>query len=109
MSEEEQEPQGSETAGGCMLLAVSTGLGFAVYNISRDLLVIVVWVIGTALIGRACRNKVQRPVNSAPPAPSKRGCEEEPQVTVMRDKTHPNRWVITKRSRWMNEEIDKES
>lgn len=107
VTEEEPEPEGSETAGGCMLLAVSTGLGLAMYNVSRDLFVILVWVIGTSAVWWAAK-KVHTPVNPAPPPLPEGVAEEEPQVTTVRDKTHPNRWLTLKPSRWMREEIDKE-
>lgn len=101
-------PEGSPAAGGCLLLAAGIGTGAAVYNVSRDLLVILVWVIGLAMIWRAIK-KVPGTPDPAPPAPPERGSEKNTQVTMLRDKTHPNRWVVTRPSRWMREEINKES
>jgi len=88
-----------QTAGVVVLAAAAAGTGLAVYAISRDLLVIAVWITGWALIYRVARTR-----NPAPPAPPERGPAEKPQVNnerIIRDTTHPNRWIVTRPSPWL--------
>jgi hypothetical protein len=102
------EPEG-RGAGGCLLLAASFGTAVAVYAYSRDAFVLLVWAVGSILIHRAARKKVVVTVDPAPPATSERGSQKEPQVTMVRDVAHPNRWIVIQDSPWMTEEIDKEA
>lgn len=110
MTDAEEPEKTPERNGGCAGVAVITiaalGLGVAFYAVSRDLLVAVIWVTGAVLLYRVAK-KVPDAANPTPPAPSERGCEEEPQVTVVRDFSHPNRWLVTKPSRWMSADTDK--
>lgn len=106
---EEETPEKSGCAGGAVLVAASLGTGVAVYAYSRDVLVIVVWILGAVLLWRAARKKVPGTPDPAPPPVPERGSEEEPQVTLVRDTAHPNRWLVTRESPWMTEEIDKEA
>lgn len=109
---EEEEPEGSAAAGGFLLLAAGIGTGVAVYAISRDLLVILVWVIGSLMIWRAIRRgpkSVQDAPDPAPPPPSEGVAEENTQVTMIRDVSHPNRWVVARSSRWMQSSINRKS
>lgn len=110
--EAEQELTGeprerSGCAGYAVLAAAALGVGGAVYAVSRDLFVIAVWVVGWVLVYRAAK-KVPDAAIPTPPAPSERGSEKEPQVTMVRDISHPNRWIVAKESPWVTEEIDKE-
>jgi len=45
----------------------------------------------------------------APPPLPERGSEEEPQVTAVRDTSHPNRWLTPRPSRWLAEDTSKET
>lgn len=96
--------------GGCAGVAVITiaalGLGVAFYAVSRDLLIAVVWVAGAVLLYRAAKKVPSTPDHSPPPLPEG-AAEEEPQVTVVRDRSHRNRWLVTKPSRWMTADTDK--
>lgn len=97
---EDEEPEGSGCGGWLVLAAAGAGTGGAVYAYSRDLLVILVWVIGAVLLWRA-NKKMPSAANPAPPAPPERGSDEEPQVSVVRDQDHPNRWLVTRSSEWL--------
>lgn len=94
------EPEGPEGGGWCLLIAAAAGVGMAVFAYSRDLFVIAFWVIGSVAVWRAAR-KVSGAPNPAPPPAPERGSQEEPQVTLIRDTTHPNRWVIIRQSKWL--------
>jgi hypothetical protein len=67
-----------------------------------DIGVLVVWVIGSWAIWRAAKNVRDAP-NPAPPQVPERGSKEEPQVSMLRDSTHPNRWVVARPSKWLTE------
>lgn len=98
---EDDTPEGSAAAGGCLLTAAAIGVGTAVYAVSQDTLVIAVWILGWGLIWRAARKKVPG-TPDPPPPPSPEGApKQEPQVSVIRDSSHPNRWLITRPSRWL--------
>ena len=101
-----------EQQGAAVLVTAAAGVGIAVFVYSRDAFVLLVWVLGAVAVWWAgCRpNKpVQDAPNPAPPPLSERGSEEEPQVTLMRDTTHANRWMVTRPSPWLTEEITKEA
>lgn len=100
-----------EQQGAALLTVVGAGVGLAVFVYSRDAFVFLVWALGAAAVWWAAKrpNKVQVAANPAPPPLSERGSEKEPQVTAMRDVSHPNRWIVTRESPWLTEEIDKEA
>lgn len=106
------EPDDS-SGGGCggyfVLTAAAAGVGAAVYAYSRDVFVIVFWALGAILVWRAARKMPATP-DPAPPAPPERGPDATPQVTdtvLLRDPSHPNRWLITRPSRWLKADNDK--
>lgn len=98
---EDDSPEGSGCGGYAILAAAAAGLGAAIYAYSRDGFVILFWVIGAVLIWRAARKMPSTP-NRTPPAPSERGPNASPQVTLIRDQSHPNRWVAIRPSKWLD-------
>lgn len=104
---EDDEPSGGGCGGITVLAVAALGLGAAVYAISRDTFVIVVWIIGWALVVKAARKPVQSTPDPAPPPPPERGSEEKPQVKMVRDTTHPNRWIVAAESPWLRYPLDK--
>lgn len=104
MKDRFQEPEEPPEGGGwCLLIAAGGGVGVAVFAYSRDVFVILVWIIGAVALYRAAR-KVPGTPNPAPPPPPERGSGEEPQVnpTLVKDPTHPNRWAVTEQSPWLD-------
>lgn len=100
-----------EQQGAAVLVAAAAGVGLAVFVYSRDAFVLLVWALGAYAVWWAAKkpNKsVQDAPDRTPPGPSKRGSEKEPQVSMVRDTTHPNRWVVTRPSPWMTEPIEKD-
>jgi hypothetical protein len=106
--EEAVRPMSSRTAGAATLLICSAGVGLAVFAYSRDAFVLLVWALGAAAVWWAAKKPVQGAANPAPPPLPERGSEKEPQVTMVRDTTHPNRWVVTRPSPWLAEPIEKD-
>ena len=100
-------PEGGGCAGITVLTVAALGLGTAVYAISSDTFVIAVWIIGWALVVKAARKPVQSTPDPAPPPLPERGSEEEPQVKMVRDTTHPNRWIVATESPWLRYPLDK--
>lgn len=72
---------------------------------------IAVWVLGWASLIWATRpNKsVEDAATPTPPASPERGSKQEVQVSIVRDTAHPNRWIVTRPSGWMTQEIEKEA
>lgn len=101
-----------EQQGAAVLVTAAAGVGIAVFVYSRDAFVLLVWALGSAAVWYAAKtpNKcVRDAANPAPPPLPERGMEEEPQVKMVRDTTHPNRWTVARPSPWMTEEITKET
>jgi hypothetical protein len=100
-----------EQQGAAVLTVAAAGVGLAVFIYSRDAFVLLVWALGSYAVWWAAKtpNKsVQDAPDPAPPAPSERGPEKEPQVSMVRDVSHPNRWVVTRPSPWLTESIEKD-
>jgi hypothetical protein len=99
-----------EQQGAAVLTVAAAGVGLAVFVYSRDGFVLLVWALGAAAVWWAgCRpNKVHHAPDPAPPPLPERGSEEKPQVSMVRDGAHPNRWIVARQSRWVTEEIDKD-
>lgn len=107
MGESLEEPEGSG-CGTVIVITVMVALPMTVlWAISPAALVLAVWVVGWGSVIWSAK-RVPRTPDPAPPPPSERGSEQEPQVTILRDTTHPNRWIVARPSRWMTEEIYKE-
>jgi hypothetical protein len=98
--EKDVEPEG--TAGGWFLLiAAGCGVMAAIFAMARDVGILLVWAVGSYAIYRAAKN-VRGAANPAPPpAPE---CHEvaQPQVTMVRDTEHSNRWVVAQKTPWLN-------
>lgn len=103
-SEDDDLPEGGGCAGVTVLTVAALGLGTAVYAISSDAFVIAVWIIGWALVVKAALKPVQSTPDPAPPPLPERGPEEKPQVKMVRDTTHPNRWIVATESPWLTYE-----
>lgn len=108
----EEEPEEREERSGCAGAAVIAAAVLAVlagtYAASPEAFVLGAWAIGWGAIVWAAKKPVSSAPNPAPPPAPERGSEEEPQVTVVRDKSHPNRWVVAQPSSWMNWDPEKE-
>ena len=85
----------------------AAGVGIADFVYSRDAFVLLVWALGAAAVWYAARkpNKIDNPSPPPPPDPSPK---QEPQVTMVRDMTHPNRWAVTRPSPWLTEPIERD-
>lgn len=96
-----------EQQGAAVLVMAAAGLGLAVFVYSRDAFVLLVWALGAAAVWYAARkpNKIDNPSPPPPPDPSQK---QEPQVTMVRDTTHPNRWAVTRPSPWLAEPIERD-
>jgi len=106
--EPEEEEEGTGPGCGCVLAVPATlGLGI-LFATAPDFGVLLVWVVGWGAVIWSAK-KVPDAANPAPPPVPERGCEEEPQASIVRDTAHPNRWIVTRASRWLTEEIDKEA
>lgn len=94
----------SRVAGTAVLTVAAAGVGAAVYAFSHDWFVIAVWALGWTLITWAAK-RVPHTRNPAPPPTPERGPQTKPQVNeerILRDTTHPNRWIVTRPSPWMS-------
>lgn len=109
--EEEPEPEmlSGSIAGAAVLTVASGGVGFAVFAYSRDAFVLLVWALGAAAVWYAAKKPVPSTPNPAPPPPPEGVEVEEPQVSVVRDPSHPNRWLTIRPSRWLREDNTKET
>lgn len=97
---EDEEPEG----GGCgtwVLAALAVGVITVLYRISAEAFVLILWGTGWGAIIYAAK-KVPPTPGPAPPGTSERDPEEEPQVSFIRDTSHPNRWVAIRPSRWLD-------
>lgn len=93
----------SRATGTAVLTVAAAGVGAAVYAISRDGFVIAVWALGWTLIVWAAK-RVPHARDPVPPPPPGRGHQPKPQVNeerLLRDTSHPNRWIVTRPSPWM--------
>lgn len=95
----------SRAAGIAVATAVVLGALTGLWAVSRTAFVLIFWTVAWGLLIREAR-KVPGTPDPAPPAPSERGSEKEPQVNVVRDTSHPNRWIITRETPWLAYEHD---
>lgn len=107
--EPEETPESSGCAGAAVIAAAALVAVFGTYAISRTAFIGLVWIISWGAVIWAARKPVPGTPDPAPPPVPERGSEEEPQVSMLRDKSHPNRWVVAARSPWMDQEISKEA
>lgn len=98
---EDTAPANGGCAGLTVLAVAALGLGTAIYAISHSTFVIAVWIIGWTLVVKAARKPVQNAPDRTPPPLPERGGEEEPQVKMVRDPSHRNRWVVATESPWL--------
>lgn len=106
---EEEAPGSSGCAGAAVIAAAVLGSVLGLYAISRTVFILAVWVIGwgsVIWVAKHTPKSVQDAANPAPPPVPERGPEEKPQVSVIRDTTHPNRWAVATPSRWLDWEYD---
>lgn len=94
------EREGSGCAGAAVVTAAVLALGGIFYAASPTFFVLGFWVVGWGAIIWAAKH-VPATANPAPPQTPEGVREEEPQVTVLRDKSHPNRWLVLKPSEWL--------
>lgn len=106
---DEEAPESSGCAGAAVITAAVLVAVFGTYAISRTLFIGLVWIIGAWAIIRAARKPVADTPDHSPTGPSEGVAKEEPQVRMIRDTGHPNRWVVAAPSPWMGVEIDKEA
>jgi hypothetical protein len=112
VTEEEPEPRGSGCAGAVVITAAVSVPLAVLYAASPEGFILALGAIGwgaVVWVAYHTPKSVQDAPDPTPPAPSERGSEEEPQVTMVRDHGHPNRWVVTVPSKWLGAEIEKES
>lgn len=103
-----EDPESSGCAGTVVVTAAVLGAVYGTYAASRTAFILLVWIIGWGAVIWAAK-QVPATSNPAPPPLPEGGPEEEPQVSTLRDKSHPNRWLITRPSRWLAVEHDKET
>jgi hypothetical protein len=109
VSEEPEEDGGLDRRGcGCVLAVPATVVLVVLFTKAPDLGVGLLWVTGWGSLIWAAK-RVPREANPAPPPVPERGSKEEPQVGVVRDQSHTNRWLVLRNSVWMTEEITKEA
>lgn len=104
--EPEEEPEGSGCAGVVVVTAAVLALLSGLYAMAPDAFVIGAWVIGWGALIVAAKRVPPAPNPAPPPAPE-RVSEEEPQVSLVRDKSHTNRWIVLRPSHWMSYDNDK--
>lgn len=115
----EEDPQQGLGCAAVAVVLIVVAVPLALLRLaSRDLFIAVVVLTAWGAVLWAARtrspvvlddrNYVRGETNPAPPAPSERGSNEEPQVSMMRDQSHPNRWVVTRPLRWLTESHDRD-
>lgn len=100
--EVEEEPEGSGCAGAAVITAAALVVLCIAYTASPTVFVLSCWAWVPVWGWLYWRKLLPRTANPAPPAPPERGSDEEPQVTLMRDQSHPNRWVVIRPSKWLD-------
>ena len=109
---DETEPEGGSTVvGGCVVLAAVLAAGAVLWALSPAVAVVLVWVVGWGAIVWAAKRppkSVPRTPDHSPPPPGPPPPAAKQQVTMVRDTSHPNRWVVTAPSRWLTEIPNKE-
>ena len=106
---EEEAPESSGCAGVVVVSAAALGAAFGIYSISRDLFILAVGAIAWGAVLWVAWKPLPHTPDPAPPPVPERGSDAKPQVSVIRDTGHPNRWVVAAPSPWMGVEINKEA
>jgi hypothetical protein len=106
--EDPEEREGSGCAGAAVVTAAVLALGGVFYAASPAFFVLALWALPLAWFGYlwAAKRYVFDTANPAPPPAPEGATEEEPQVTTLRDKSHPNRWLVLKPSEWLGRTYD---
>lgn len=103
-----EEPERQAGCAGYLVLAVFiAGAVAGLYLISRTVFILVVWGVGWGAVLWVARKPVQATSNPAPPPLPEPSPDAKPQVSMLRDKSHPNRWIVTKPSRYLTEDNKK--
>lgn len=96
----DEEPEGNTGCGAVVLSLLAVGVITVLYRISAEAFVLILWGTGWGAIIYAAKKRPHTP-NPTPPPDSERGPDEEPQVSFIRDTSHPNRWVAIRQSKWL--------
>ena len=97
-----EDDEGHTGCGGAFVVTLlAAGAGTVVYRVSPEGFVLALWGIGWASVIWAAKKVPGTPGRPPPPVPE-RGPEQEPQVSYVRDTSHPNRWVALRPSVWLD-------
>lgn len=99
-------PEGTGCAGAAVATMVVLGFASLMWAITPTFSVLALWAVGWGAIIWAAKRVPPAPNPAPPPAPEG-AAEEKPQVTLMRDPDHPNRWLTASPSKWLGYRIDK--
>lgn len=96
-----EEPEESAGCAGAVLVTVlALGGAWAAHKVFPNGSILLLWIVGWGAVIWATGYRRHTP-NPAPPPLPERGAEQNPQVTVMRDTSHRNRWIVTRPSPWL--------
>lgn len=102
----DEGPEGTGCAGAAVAVVVVLGLASLMWAISPTYSVLGLWAVGWGAIIWTAKHVPPAPNPAPPPAPEG-AAQEEPQVTLMRDPSHPNRWLTVGPSKWLGSRFDK--
>jgi len=103
---EDDTPEGTGCAGAAVATTVVLGFASLMWAITPTFSVLALWAVGWGAIIWAAKRVPPTPNPAPPPAPEG-AVEEEPQVTLMRDPSHPNRWLTVGPSKWLGSRFNK--
>lgn len=106
MDNVDDAPEGTGCAGAAVAVVVVGGFASLMWAITPTYSVLALWAVGWGAIIWAAKHVPHTP-DPAPPPPPEGVVEEKPQVTLMRDPSHPNRWLTVSPSRWLGYRFDK--
>ena len=90
---EEDEMETSQTAGYVLLGVAALGVTYVLCLAAPRVMTLILWGLGWTGLILGWR-KMRSTRYPAPPAPPERGSEKEPQVRIVKDPEHPNRWIV---------------
>lgn len=97
-----EEDEGRTGCGGAFVLTLLAAGALALFHrLSPEAFVLALWGIGWGAVIWAAKKRPSTP-NPAPPPVPERGPQQEPQVSFIRDTSHPNRWVAIRPSKWLS-------